>query len=211
MRSTPCGGITSTRGPSPVRSECRNVRLFVALDLPDTVCDALRQAIANLLPLAKDARWTPPEGMHVTLKFIGNVDGERVNPISRALAAAGSGAPVEIKIRGLGFFPDERRPRVLWCGIDASPNLAPLAAEIERLLEPLGIAREERPFTPHLTLARLKDPYGVGRLVGAADNLKSRDFGSARATEFHLYESFTKPSGAEYRKIQSYAFVKGAA
>jgi RNA 2',3'-cyclic 3'-phosphodiesterase len=187
------------------------VRLFVALDLTDEIREALRQPIAKLKPLAKSARWARPEGMHVTLKFIGHVDPAKVEAIIAALATVRSNAPVEMQIRGVGFFPHKRQPRVLWCGIEASANLAPLAAEIERTLEPLGIPREERKFTPHLTLARLKDSHGVDNFVRAAEEMKSHVFGSARASEFHVFESMTKPSGAEYRKIASYAFVKGAA
>ena len=183
----------------------------MALDLTDEIREALREPIAKLKPLAKAARWLCPEGMHVTLKFIGHVDASKLDAIRAALGTVQSNAPVEMEIRGVGFFPDERRPRVLWCGIETSPNLAPLAAEIERTLEPLGIPREERKFTPHLTLARLRDSRGVDNLVRNAEEMKSRVFGSARASEFHLFESVTKPSGAEYRKIESYPFVKGAA
>ncbi len=183
----------------------------MALDLTDEIREALREPIARLNPLSKSARWARPEGMHVTLKFIGHVEAAKLDAIRAALARVRSDAPVEMQIRGVGFFPDERQPRVLWCGIEASAILAPLAAEIERTLEPLGIPREERKFTPHLTLARLKDLRGVDDLVRAAGEMKSRVFGSTRASEFHLFESVTKPSGAEYRKIDSYAFVKGAA
>ncbi len=187
------------------------VRLFVALDLTEEIREALREPIAKLKPLGKNARWAHPEGIHVTLKFIGHVDASKLDAIRAALGTVQSNAAVEMQIRGVGFFPDERRPRVFWCGIEASANLAPLAAEIERALEPLGIPREERKFAPHLTLARLKDSHGVDNLVRATEEMKSRVFGSARACEFHLFESMTKPSGAEYRKIESYAFVKGAA
>ena len=182
----------------------------MALDLTDEIREALREPIAKLNPLAKSARWARPEGMHVTLKFIGHVEASKLDAIRAALGTVQSNAPVEMQIRGVGFFPDGRRPRVLWCGIEASANLAPLAAEIERTLEPLGIPREERKFTPHLTLARLKDSHSVEKLVRAAEEMKSRAFGSARASEFYLFESMTKPSGAEYRKIESYPFVKGA-
>jgi RNA 2',3'-cyclic 3'-phosphodiesterase len=187
------------------------VRLFVALDLTQEIRVALREQIAKLQPLCKNARWVRSEGMHVTLKFIGHVDAGKLDAIRAALATVRSGAPVEMGVRGVGFFPDVRRPRVLWCGIEPSANLAPLAAETERVLEPLGVPPEERAFAPHLTLARLKDSQGLGKLVQAAAELKSRDFGSTRAAQFHLFESFTKPSGAEYKKIESYAFVKGAA
>ena len=187
------------------------MRLFVALDLSPEIREALRNPVEELKPLAKSARWTRPEGMHVTLKFIGNVDAGKLAPVREALTGVRSEAPVEMRVRGMGFFPDARRPRVLWCGIEASANLAPLAAAAERALESLGIPPEERKFTPHLTLARVNDSRRLAGLIRAVESMQSREFGSAHATEFHLFESVTRPSGAEYRKVESYPFVKGAA
>jgi 2'-5' RNA ligase len=186
------------------------MRLFVALDFPDEVRDAVRELIANLRPLCKSARWVRPERMHITLKFIGHVPAEKLDPIRAALASVRSSAPVEMHFRGVGFFPNERRPRVAWCGMEVSQNLAQLAADIERGLEPLGIAREQRAFVPHLTLARFESPHGVDKLVRHVQKMTPPDFGSARETEFHLYESTLKRSGAEYKKLESFAFVKGA-
>jgi RNA 2',3'-cyclic 3'-phosphodiesterase len=187
------------------------MRLFVALDLPDEVRDAIRELIAKLRPLCENARWVRPEGMHVTLKFIGHVPAEKLDPIRAALAGVRSSAPVDMTFRGLGFFPSERRPRVLWYGIEASENLATLAADIERRLEPLGIAREKREFTPHLTLARFESPRGLDGPIKIVEGLKTLHSLTARETQFHLYESTLKPSGAEYKKLESFDFVKGTA
>jgi RNA 2',3'-cyclic 3'-phosphodiesterase len=187
------------------------VRLFVALDFPDSVRDAIRDLIARLKPLCKSARWVRPEGMHVTLKFIGHVDAEKLDSITAALAEVRSDAPVEMRFHGVGFFPTERRPRVFWCGIEASPNLAEIAAKIERSLEPLEIPSETRDFVPHLTLARFDSPHGLAKLLEAAAEFQSLDLGSTREIEFHLFESILKKSGAEYAKLRSFAFVKGAA
>jgi RNA 2',3'-cyclic 3'-phosphodiesterase len=188
------------------------MRLFVALELPDDVRRAIDELVARLKPLCPAARWGRPEGMHVTLKFIGHAiadgDAEKLAATRAMLAAVRSSEPVEIVYRGVGFFPDARRPRVVWCGVEASANLARIAADIERALEPLGIPREERAFVPHLTLARFKSPDGVAALVRAAGEFAGRDFGSAREKEFHLFESMLKPGGAEYRKIESYSFVR---
>ncbi len=188
------------------------MRLFVALDLPDAVHKFIRELIdVELRPLCKSARWVRPDGMHITLKFIGHVEAEKLAPIRAALASVHSSAPVEMSFRGLGFFPTERRPRVLWYGVEASPNLAPLAADIERGLEPLGIERENRKFVPHLTLARFESPRGLEKLVRKAEELSSLDPLTTREMQFHLYESTLKHAGAEYRKIESFSFVKGAA
>ncbi len=187
------------------------MRLFVALDLPDDVREALRDLIARLKPVCTSARWVRPEGMHVTLKFIGHAiadgDAEKLAATRAALAAVRSSEPVEIRYRGVGFFSDARRPRVIWCGVEASANLAQLAADIERGLEPLGIPAEKHPFVPHLTLARFKSPEKIDALAPSAAEWASRDFGSAHETEFHLFESILKSGGSEYRKIESYRFA----
>jgi len=187
------------------------VRLFVALDFPEATRDAIRQWVARMKPLAKDARWVSVEGMHVTLKFIGHVERNQCEPIASALAGIHSSAPVEMRLRGLGFFPSERRPRVFWCGIDASPNLAELAVGIERALLPLGIPTEQRAFHPHLTLARFDSPHGFGQLVQMSHEIESLDFGETREVQFHLFQSTLKRSGAEYTKLRSFAFVRNPA
>jgi RNA 2',3'-cyclic 3'-phosphodiesterase len=191
------------------------MRLFVALDLPTEVRAALVDLIVELKPLCRAASWARPEGMHVTLKFIGHaiadVDAGKLDAARASLRTVRSAAPVEIRYRGIGFFPNARRPRVMWCGIDASANLAPLAADIERSLEPLGIPREERPFLPHLTIARFKSAEGVNAVARKSVEFAERDFGSSRETEFYLFESKLKPGGAEYRRIESYSFVRNAA
>ena|SRR5690242_4307267 len=200
------------------------MRLFVALDLRDDVRRALGDLMAKLKPLSPDARWVRPEKMHVTLKFVGHAvktgDAEKLDAVRAALAVVRSDRLVEINFRGVGFFPNAQCPRVVWCGVQASENLAPLAADIDRALEPLGISREDRAFVPHLTLARFKlarpgtrsrsNRTGSDALQSAAAEMAERHFGSARETEFHLFESIMKPGGAEYRKLETYPFTKGA-
>jgi 2'-5' RNA ligase len=186
------------------------VRLFVALDLPDQVRHAIAELIAKLQPKSRGARWIKPENLHVTLKFIGHVGNEKLSPIQSALSSIHAEQPVEVHFRGMGFFPNERRPRAFWCGIAASPNLAELAADIDRALVPLGIEAETRPFTPHLTLARFKSDEGVREVVHAANDMKSTDFGAATETNFHLYESLLKSTGAQYNRVASFPFVGGS-
>jgi RNA 2',3'-cyclic 3'-phosphodiesterase len=191
------------------------VRLFVAFDLPEEVRRSLASVMEQLRPKCREARWVRPESMHVTLKFIGHAvadgDTQKLGDLRAALATIRSDRPVEIDFRGVGFFPDSRRPRVIWCGVEASPNLAQTAAGIDNALGPLGIPREKRSFVPHLTLARMESPRRVEDLVRAAGQLQSRGFGSAIEDEFFLFESKLKPSGAEYIKVEAYPFVKAAA
>ena len=186
------------------------MRLFVALDLPDPVRCAITELIAKLKPKSRGARWIKPENLHITLKFIGHVGNEKLSPIQAALSSIRAAQPIEIRFRGMGFFPNEHRPRAFWCGIAASPNLAGLAADIGHALVPLGVEAETRPFTPHLTLARFKSDEGIRQLVQAANDLKSTDFGAATETNFHLYESLLKSSGAQYNRVASFSFVGGS-
>jgi 2'-5' RNA ligase len=199
------------------------MRLFVALDLPDEVRRALGDLMAKLKPLSPDARLVQPEGMHVTLKFIGHAvpagDAEKLDAVRAALATVRSDRPAEMHFRGVGFFPNVSRPRVIWCGVHASENLARMAADIERALEPLGVPPEDRSFVPHLTLARFKisrsakpgrsNPPNGEALRTAAAEMAEKNFGTASETNFHLFESITKPTGSEYGKLETYSFVKG--
>lgn len=188
------------------------MRLFVALDLPDEVRQNLRDLIARWKPLCRSAKWVRPEAMHVTLKFIGEVSAAKLAPIRAALAQVHSTAPVEMQFHSLGFFPNERRPRVLWCGVAASANLAELAAAVDRAVVPLGIPAESRDFVPHLSLARFKPDSGpradLDALLRAADELKTYDFGRTREMEFHLIESILKPAGAEYKRVETFPILK---
>ncbi len=192
------------------------MRLFVALEIPSAVRENL-DALINELRAAdassskNKARWVRTENLHVTLKFIGNVDAGKLDAIRAALAEVCSGGAVELHFRGLGFFPNEKRPRVLWAGIEASPHLVTLAADIDARLEKLGIPHETREFSPHLTLARF-DPPGISeKLCAAALENAAREFGAVRTGEFHLFESKTRPTGAEYTRLSSFSFAKAEA
>ena len=192
------------------------MRLFVALEIPAAVRENLATLIGELRaadvssPKTK-VRWVRPENLHLTLKFIGHVDEDKLDSIRAALAEVRSEQPVELRFCGLGFFPNDKRPRVLWAGIDASPNLAPLASEIDMRLEKLGIPRETREFAPHLTLARFDPPGIPEKLRAAARENYTREFGTLRTGEFHLIESKTRPSGAEYTRLSSFRFAKAEA
>jgi RNA 2',3'-cyclic 3'-phosphodiesterase len=183
------------------------VRLFISLDIPDEVRSKLAGIVAVLHPACRNARWARMEGLHVTLKFIGEASPEKAEAIKTALQSIPLPGFFSLNFRGLGFFPDERRPRVLWAGINAGPELAELAASVETVLAPLGIAREERPFSPHLTLARFDTPQGLGALHAAIEKAGALEFGSATAQEFHLYQSVLKRGGAEYTRMATFSLA----
>jgi len=183
------------------------MRLFVALDIPENVRNALAALTAKLRPACKDARWPRLEGLHVTLKFIDETPSENVAKIRAALASVRPRAAIPIVFRGLGFFPSERRPRVLWAGVQAGPELSALAADVETALDPLGFPREERTFSPHLTLARFDNPRKLDALRTAIAKAGPLDFGAVTAKEFHLYQSVLKRGGAEYTRLATFSFT----
>jgi 2'-5' RNA ligase len=188
------------------------VRLFVALEIPASIRETLATFIAELRDLAAQSgdrrpRWVRPENLHVTLKFIGEVAPAKLEELREALAGVRSSSVVEIHFRGLGFFPDEKRPRVFWAGLAASPNLTTLAGDVDRAAATQGIARETRAFSPHLTLARFEPP-GMGEPLRAAiQKNEPRDFGSFRTRQLHLIESKLQRSGAQYTSVHSFTFA----
>jgi RNA 2',3'-cyclic 3'-phosphodiesterase len=127
--------------------------------------------------------------------------------IKTALSSIPSRAPIPIIFRGLGFFPNERRPRVFWAGIEAGTDLAALAGAVETALGALGIPREERAFSPHLTLARFDTPRGLDALHAAIETAGLLEFGATTAREFHLYQSVLKRGGAEYTRLATFSLA----
>jgi 2'-5' RNA ligase len=187
------------------------MRLFVALEIPSTVRENLAALLKSLGGVSPQTRWARPENLHVTLKFIGEVPETNLAAIHSGLASARSDQPVTLDFRGLGFFPSEEHPRVFWAGIEASANLKTLAADIEKAAEELGVPREPRPFSPHLTLARFAPPGLPEKLRSAIQENAGREFGSFRTSQFQLVESKLKSSGAEYTTVERFAFVAAEA
>jgi len=185
------------------------LRLFIAIELPSEIRDALMAFVTESRGIAPRAKWVRAENLHVTLKFLGETDEAKLPAIQNALVSVRSGKPVALDFRGLGFFPNEHRPRVFWVGMEASANLKPLAEAIDQEMHKNGFPLENRPFTPHLTLARFEPPGMPVQLSAAAKQNSARSFGSLTAHEFHLIESKLKPGGAEYTTLKSFPFVAG--
>jgi 2'-5' RNA ligase len=177
------------------------IRTFLAINLSVPTIRAvseaqgtLRQAIGKSLRVA----WVAPANLHLTLKFLGQVETDAAEAVGdvlvRRLAAA---KPFEVRAAGAGAFPDEHRPRVLWVGLhDESGALGRLQADVEQWMEELGFARETRPFTPHLTLGRVKE--GHGSAAEALAQFKDTVFGTSTIRDVTLYESRLRAKGAEY-------------
>jgi 2'-5' RNA ligase len=186
------------------------VRLFIAIEIPENIRDAFASLLNEFRPIAPQLKWVRAENLHVTLKFLGETEPGKLAALREALGAVRSGQPAHLLFRGLGFFPNERRARVFWAGAEVSGNLMALAADIDQAAHRLGFPLEERPFTPHLTLARLQPPGLPPKLSQAIREKSAQAFGSWTAREFHLIESKLKPSGAEYTTLQSFRFTSEA-
>jgi len=195
------------------------MRLFIALDIDDAIRERIARFVEGVQGFAPDARWVKPESLHVTLKFIGEQPDPAVEQIKIALGAV-SGAAAEIQFRGYGFFPTPKAARVFWVGMEAGPQLAALAAAIDDKTAMLGIPKEERAFSPHLTLAR--GPGGSGsprwrkgdgpnrafqRLQEKLAAPPVPEFGTMTAREFFLYRSQLSPKGAQYTKLARFALT----
>jgi 2'-5' RNA ligase len=181
------------------------MRLFTGIDLPAEVTLRLDQLLARLRPAAP-LKWSPPQNLHITTKFIGEWPAERLEELTSALRALPRREPFPIEVRGLGWFPNPHHPRVFWAGVHGD-GLERLARDTEEALAALGIPRESRPFAPHLTLARIKEPVPLAALRREVASLDSDRFGAFRAERFHLYESRLTPSGSVYTKLFEFPFV----
>jgi len=182
------------------------VRAFVAVELDP----ALREAVADLLRHLQKAvggvRWVDPEGVHITLKFLGEVEAGRIPPIASALETAVRPlAPFNLRLGTPGAFPDPQRPRVLWLAVEEPTGaLARLQRAVEEALTALGFPPEERPFTPHLTLGRVGAQAGEGvrRRAGLAlAGLKVPPGLTMRVTTVSLMRSHLSPQGARYTRL----------
>lgn len=183
------------------------MRLFTGISLPEPVVASLSAVIDRLRPLAR-IQWSNAANLHITTKFIGEYAEDRLDSLKSALAAVPPTGPIDIGISGFGWFPNPHSPRVFWCGVHASQALTELASGIDAALEPLGIAREKRPYSPHLTLARIKTPdKQLVEVKRAVASLPSTDFGSFSAGSFHLYQSKTNPSGSVYTKLADFSLI----
>ena len=178
------------------------MRLFTAIDLSPEVAGRLEALIAKLRPLAR-IRWSPAANLHITTKFVGQWPEERLPQLQAALAGIDRRTPIPIRISGLGFFPNQKSPKVFWAGVEAPVELGALARDTDSALATLGVEAEARVYSPHITLARIK-----GAAPALTLGLPERvDFGSFVADRFYLYLSKPGPAGSVYTKLSEFPFT----
>lgn len=176
------------------------MRCFIAIDVPSEVRQAAARAQEALRAAGADVKWTSPDSLHVTLKFLGELEGPAIEAVKRRLAAEVPGrGRFGLRFRGVGTFPERGVPRVIWAGCEGEVEaLAALARIAEEAGAAAGVAPEARPFSPHLTLGRVKSAREVRTLRAALDRLREADFGAARVEEVVLYKSTLRPQGPAY-------------
>jgi RNA 2',3'-cyclic 3'-phosphodiesterase len=189
------------------------MRIFVALDLDSAIRERIQKFVEEVRVTAPDARWISGEALHVTLKFIGEQPDAAIAQIEAALRSIRAG-PFQVSFSGTGFFPTPRAARVFWIGIQAEDALTRLAKTIDESLGLIGIPKDDRAYSPHLTLARARGGSGApGQRKGDKSNHQFAklqefltthsvpEFGTMTAREFFLYRSQLSSKGSQYTKI----------
>lgn len=179
-------------------------RLFIAIDFPANV----KEHLGNICYGVAGAKWVPAEQIHLTLRFLGDIDDTTYHGIASALEEVHC-EPFPLRLRGTGHFPPRGKPRVLWVGIEEQPVLSRLHGEIEAALERVGVERERRKFHPHVTIARLRDRVRPTEVVPFLSASGAFSAGPVTVSEFHLYSSLLKPQGAIHRIEATYPLGQG--
>lgn len=186
------------------------VRSFIAILLDDPVRAAVAAEVERLKPLAHSVSWVAPQNLHLSLKFLGEVEVAALEAAKEALAEAASEAePFTLTFHGLGAFPGLARPRVIWVGVaQGARECQAIQARVEAALAQRGMPKEARPYTPHLTIARVRAPRGLAGLQQAIARDARREFGQVGVTSISLMRSELHPEGARYTELYTASFSR---
>ena len=183
------------------------LRSFIAVEIPAEIQNAIAQSTAslrNILPKPL-IRWVAPHNVHLTLKFLGDVSPANLERLAEALKPeAASHEMFSISVGRLGAFPTQRRARVIWIGLDAPPALAALQHGVDAASAQLGYPREERPFSPHLTIGRVAQTASTSDLQhirSALESTKVDILGTVHVQAIHIFKSDLQPGGSVYSHL----------
>jgi 2'-5' RNA ligase len=185
------------------------MRTFIAIDLNPEIKQNILSLIRQLSRSGAHVKWVSLQGMHLTLKFLGEISPEKAGEIKGLLKGfCARHTSFSLKCQGTGWFPPgSRNPRVFWVGLEENPSLISLQSELEHELEKMGFPREGRPFHPHLTLGRVRQSAGIKPVIEELEKHKEVFFGQMVVGKLTFFESTLKPTGAEYTVI-SELFLK---
>lgn len=189
------------------------IRSFIAIDLPEKTREELGLIQEKLKRSKAGVRWVKSSSIHLTLKFLGNIHSAQVDDIAATMThVVRDEPPLNLCAGGLGAFPSLHKPRVIWVGLRGElERLVHMQARLENGLEPLGFAREQRSFRPHLTIGRVKDRHRLQSLIEAISALELPEFNSFDVAEIILYKSELRPTGAIYTKLHRIPLAAPAA
>jgi 2'-5' RNA ligase len=182
-------------------------RLFIAIDISEQARSLVASRIDQLKRRFTNVRvsWTKPENLHLTVKFLGDVEESRITELVKMVAGAASAlSPIQAELNGPGVFPSERKPKVLWLGItDPQGSIRMAAAVIEKACEKIGFAPELRPFRPHLTIGRIRAPRAANELARAHIQMSFEKI-AFEVPELVLYQSELRPTGSVYTRVAGF-------
>ena len=174
------------------------LRLFLALPIAPEILDSLGEGVDTLRETRAPVRWVRPEGMHLTVKFLGDTENKKISYLAQALnTVCGEFEPFPMSVTGIGAYPNMRHPRVVWAGVEEfSGTLLRLAGGVEDACAKLGWPRDKREFSPHVTVGRVKGKINISRLAQAVGTMDDNLWGTQTVNSLVLYSSELKQEGA---------------
>ena len=185
------------------------VRTFIAMELPQDIQDRLQKLQDDLRTSMPDVRWIKYGNIHLTLKFLGDVQASRIDKIGKALMeTACQFSPFVVSLAGIGAFPNSRKPRIVWVGIEkGSDRLIEIAKHIEASMKRVGFPRERRPFRPHLTVGRIRRLTNPAAMTEALERSKIGELGEFTVGRISLIKSQLDPAGSIYTALAEAPFL----
>ena len=186
------------------------IRTFIAIELPEKIIYTISKVQEEIKSYGLKIRWVRPENIHLTLKFLGDIQEADTEKVARAVSESVTGYhPISIAVKGIGVFPGIKRPRVIWLGISKQLDLLTgLQKTLDEKLEAIGFPKEKRPFRGHLTMGRLKDKIDPKRLNDVLKEFNKFESGYFIADRIILYKSELKPKGAVYTKLVNQLLIE---